>query len=36
MKAYGGEEVCLHAFLTSSVDEGNWLTSHIGRFNPGI
>ena len=28
-------EVCLHSFLTSLVDGGEWSTSRLGRFTPG-
>jgi hypothetical protein len=34
MQTYGGEEVWLHAFLTSALDEDEWLASGPGRFTP--
>jgi hypothetical protein len=32
MKTYVGVEVQLHAFLTSTLDEGEWSGSRSGRF----
>jgi len=29
----GGAEVQLHSFLTSVLERGEWLTSHLGRFS---
>ena len=26
---------CRHSFLTSTLDSGEWSTSHLGRFTPG-
>jgi hypothetical protein len=34
MKAYGGVEVYLHAFLTSALDGSEWSASRPGRFTP--
>jgi hypothetical protein len=34
MKAYGEEDVYLHAFLTSVLDGDEWSVSRPGRFNP--
>jgi hypothetical protein len=34
MKMYWGVEVWLHAFLTSSLDGGEWSASHPGYFTP--
>jgi hypothetical protein len=34
MKAYGEVEVYLQAFLTSALEEGEWLASR-SRINPG-
>jgi len=34
MKACWGAEVQLHAFLTSTLDRGEWSASHLGRFTP--
>jgi hypothetical protein len=31
----GGEEVQLHAFLSSALDRGKWSASLPGRFTPG-
>jgi len=28
-------QVYIHAFITSTLDAGEWLTSHTGCFNPG-
>jgi hypothetical protein len=36
MKAYGGMEVYLHAFLTSALDGGEWSASRPGRFIPKV
>jgi hypothetical protein len=35
VKTYGGAEVYVHAFLTSALVGGEWLTSRAGRFIPG-
>jgi hypothetical protein len=35
MKAYGGEEVYLHQFLISTLNEVQWPTSRLGRIIPG-
>jgi len=33
---YRGEAEVQHpSFLTSALDEGEWLTSHLGCFTPG-
>jgi hypothetical protein len=32
MKAYWGEEVYHHVFLTSTLDGSEWSASHTGRF----
>jgi len=34
MKAYGGMEVQLHAFLTSALNGSEWTASRPGRFTP--
>jgi hypothetical protein len=34
MKAYWGVDVQLHAFLTSTLDGGEWSASHPGRLTP--
>jgi hypothetical protein len=36
MKTYWGEDVLLHAFLTSTLNVHVWLDSHSGCFTPGI
>jgi hypothetical protein len=33
---YVGLAVLPHAFLTSTLDEGEWTSSRHGRFTPGI
>jgi hypothetical protein len=35
MKAYGGVEVQLHAFLTSVIHGREWSSARPGRFTPG-
>jgi hypothetical protein len=35
MKKYWGVEVIIHAFLTSTLDRYQWLSSGPGRFTPG-
>jgi hypothetical protein len=35
MKAYGGVDVQIHIFLTSSLVDGEWSASRPGRFTPG-
>jgi hypothetical protein len=35
MKAYGGVDVYIHIFLTSSLVGGEWSASRPGRFTPG-
>jgi hypothetical protein len=35
MKAYGGEDVWIHIFLTSTLAGGEWSASRPGRFTPG-
>jgi hypothetical protein len=35
MKAYGGVEVELHIFLTSTLDGDEWSASRPGSFTPG-
>jgi hypothetical protein len=34
MKAYGGVDVYIHIFLTSTLVGGEWSASHPGRFTP--
>jgi len=34
MKAYWGVEVYLHAFVTSTLDGGEWSASRAGRLTP--
>jgi hypothetical protein len=34
MKTYGKVKVQLHAYLTSTLDEGEWSVSRPGRFTP--
>jgi len=34
MKVYWGVDVCLHAFLTSELDGGEWSASRPGHFTP--
>jgi hypothetical protein len=34
MKTYGGMEIQMHVFLTSTLDGGEWLDSRPGRFTP--
>jgi len=34
MKMYGGMETKRYAFLTSALDEGEWLASRPGYLNP--
>jgi len=34
LKTYGGVEVCLHAFLTSTLDRDKWSASRPGCFTP--
>jgi len=34
IKAYWGVEVEIHAFLTSTLDGGEWSASRPGRFTP--
>jgi hypothetical protein len=36
MKVYGGVDVWIHIFLTSALVRGEWSTSRLGRFTPGI
>jgi hypothetical protein len=36
MKTYWGVEVSLHAFLTSTLDGGEWSASRPGRCTPSI
>jgi hypothetical protein len=33
-KMYGEMEVHFHAFLTSALDDAEWIASLSGRFNP--
>jgi hypothetical protein len=35
MNAYGGVDVLIHVFLTSTLVGGEWSASHSGRFTPG-
>jgi hypothetical protein len=35
MKAYGGMDVKMHTFLTSTLAGGEWTASRPGRFIPG-
>jgi hypothetical protein len=35
MKAYGGVDIYIHLFLTSSLAGGEWSASHPGSFTPG-
>jgi hypothetical protein len=35
MKAYGGVDVYIHIFLTSTLVGGEWSASRTGRFTPG-
>jgi hypothetical protein len=35
MKTYGGVDISMYAFLTSTPDGGEWLASRPGRYNPG-
>jgi hypothetical protein len=35
MKAYGGEDVQIHIFLTSALSGGEWSGSCPGHFTPG-
>jgi hypothetical protein len=35
MKAYGGEDVYIHIFLTSALVGGQWSASRTSRFVPG-
>jgi len=35
MKTRGGVDVELHAFLISTLDEGEWSAPRLGRFIPG-
>jgi hypothetical protein len=34
MKVYGGADVQIHVFLTSTLVGGEWLASRLGRFIP--
>jgi hypothetical protein len=34
MKTYGGVDVQIHVFLTSTLVGGKWTTSRLGRFTP--
>jgi hypothetical protein len=35
MKAYGGVDIQIHIFLTSTLTRGEWSASRLGRFTPG-
>jgi hypothetical protein len=35
MKVYGEGKIWLHSFLTSEINDGEWLTSFFGHFAPG-
>jgi hypothetical protein len=35
MNAYGGVDVYIHVFLTSTLAGGEWSTSRPARFTPG-
>jgi hypothetical protein len=34
MKTYGGVDVWIHIFLTSTLAGGKWSTSRLGKFTP--
>lgn len=36
LKAYVGEELYLHSFLTSVLDAGEWSTSHLNHLTPSL
>jgi hypothetical protein len=36
MKTYGGVEICIHVFFTSSLDGGELSFSRPGSFIPGV